>query len=109
MGEHQHRPGVLHVYDGIEEEDNQLPNWWLGILWGTVIFAFGYWIYYEVTHSGPGQMAAYELELAVLARANADAKPVDDGVLAALARDSSTVELGRDTFAKNCASCHATR
>ncbi len=37
------RPKVVHVYDDIEEEDNHLPHWWLGILFGAIVFGFGYW------------------------------------------------------------------
>ena len=28
--------------DGIEEYDNPLPDWWLGLMWFTVIWAAAY-------------------------------------------------------------------
>ena len=34
--------------DGIEEYDNPLPDWWVGLFWITVIWAFGYTIHYHV-------------------------------------------------------------
>ena len=61
---------VHHVYDGIVEEDNHLPNWWLAILFGTIVFGFGYWFVFETTQALPNPGAAYKLESAELARLN---------------------------------------
>jgi len=33
--------------DGIEEYDNPLPDWWVGLLWLTVIWAVGYGVWYH--------------------------------------------------------------
>ena len=35
-----------HNYDGIKELDHVLPRWWLGILFGTIIFSAWYVAYY---------------------------------------------------------------
>ncbi len=31
-----------HAFDGIEELDNPLPKWWLGMFWATIVFGFVY-------------------------------------------------------------------
>jgi hypothetical protein len=34
--------------DGIEEYDNPLPDWWLGLFWFTIIWAVAYTLHYHV-------------------------------------------------------------
>ena len=60
------KPEVRHVFDGIEELDNRLPNWWLGFLWITIVFSAGYWFYYETTSIGPTQQEELKQELAAI-------------------------------------------
>jgi len=97
---------VVHVYDDIEEEDNHLPNWWLGILFGAIVFAFGYWFVYEVTGAAHGPLATFKLETAELARKQAEAGPVTNESLAVLARDGNTLAEGKQVFVWTCAPCH---
>jgi hypothetical protein len=35
-----------HVYDGIEEYDNPLPRWWVGLFVAALVFAAAYLVYY---------------------------------------------------------------
>lgn len=113
MGEQQHgnkegQAPVRHVFDGIEELDNNLPNWWLGLLWGTVLFAFGYWFYYQSSGYGPDQLEAYTQERVAFeakAKAFARAAPAGGGI-AQLLSDPSALEAGHEVFKQNCASCH---
>ena len=104
------KPLVHHVYDGIEEHDNVLPNWWLGILWGTIVFAAGYWLYYGSFSLGPDQLGEYKAEVAeVEARKGGGKGPVDEASLMALAADPAARQKGAETFAANCAACHGAK
>jgi cytochrome c oxidase cbb3-type subunit 3 len=97
---------VVHVYDDIQEEDNHLPNWWLGILFGAIVFAFGYWFVYEVTKAAPSPLAAFQAETAAAEKRRAEAGPVTDETLAVLAKDPATVASGKQVFVSTCAPCH---
>jgi cytochrome c oxidase cbb3-type subunit 3 len=100
---------VVHVYDDIEEEDNHLPNWWLSILFGAIVFGAGYWFVYEVTGAAPSPLAAFKAEMAEAAQRRAESGPVTDESLAVLARDAKTVADGRQVFVSTCAPCHGTQ
>jgi len=100
------KPGVLHVYDDIEEMDNHLPNWWLGILWGTLLFGLGYWFYYHVTSMGPGPMEAYQNEVSEALRRAASSQPVSDELLVGLSKDPQTAMSGQAVFQSQCVTCH---
>jgi cytochrome c oxidase cbb3-type subunit 3 len=108
MSEHSNQGSspVKHVFDGIEEHDNRLPNWWLGILWVSIVFAFGYWFYYQPSKLGPDQKAAYDAEVAENARRQSESSPLDDNALLALAKNPTVVSQGRQTFEQNCVACH---
>lgn len=99
-------PQVVHVYDGIEEHDNRLPNWWLGLLFSSIVFALAYWLVYEVTHSAPDALGEYAQEVAEAARRDAAMKPISDETLLGLAKDPQTVGAGMAVFKGQCASCH---
>ena len=96
-----------HVFDGIQEYDKRLPNWWLITLYGAIVFWVGYWFYYERAHLGHTNVEAVEQELAVIeAKRLASAPSVDDASLWKMSRNAIFVEAGRATFATTCASCH---
>ena len=49
--------------DGIEEYDNPLPDWWLGLFWITIIWAVGYTVHYHFI-ADRSQEAALAAEIA---------------------------------------------
>jgi cytochrome c oxidase cbb3-type subunit III len=99
--------GVIHVYDGIEEQDHRLPNWWLAILWGTLVFGLGYWLYYETAGLGLQPRAELKADLAALQqKKSAGGGPVNDAALLTLSQDATTLAAGKSAFQSTCAACH---
>lgn len=95
---------IIHEYDGIEEADNRLPNWWLATFYGSIVFAAAYFFYYHVYEMAPPTSEEYATELA--SRASEEAAAVDEPTLLAAAQDAAIVAQGREVFATNCVACH---
>jgi cytochrome c oxidase cbb3-type subunit 3 len=100
-----------HEHDGITELDNVLPRWWLQILWGTVLFALGYWLYYQVFATGESPLTAYKREKMLAAQAEAERLKAQGELtpdrLVAMSKNVAIVSAGKATFVATCASCHA--
>ena len=100
---------IVARYDDIEEEDNHLPNWWLAILFGTIVFAFGYWIVFQTTKSMPNPPAEYAEDIRVLKAKRAEylaQNPTSDEALWALSKDPAAVAEGKAVFGTVCFACH---
>lgn len=94
---------ILHVYDGIEEADNNLPIWWLLTFYGAIAFGLVYWFYYHEYGIGKLQPEKYA---DAVAAAEADRSVVTDESLNALANDATAVAAGKEIFATQCSACH---
>ncbi len=87
--------------DGIEEYDNPLPDWWLGLFWFTIIFAFGYTLHYHViAHRSPAKELAAELAAA------AQRWPGGGASAAAFVPTPALAAKGAAIFQTNCVPCH---
>ena len=98
---------VVHRYDDIEEEDNPMPDWWLFILFGTIVFMFGYWLVYHTTHSLQDPRSEYNAEVAEIKKARRALTPLSDEAILAVVSDPAQVEEGKQVFASTCSACHA--
>ena len=101
---------IVHEYDGILEADNHLPRWWLFTLYTAVGFAVFYWMAYEALRVFPSPTAAFAVEQAKAAEAEAVKLKAmgaanDDNLLAMAKNDAAKAE-GKEVFQKNCLSCH---
>jgi cytochrome c oxidase cbb3-type subunit 3 len=98
---------VVHIYDGIEEQDNQLPRWWLYILYASIVFAVAYWFHYQVFRSGPSSVTAYRVAKAERAAAEAKrAANVSPERLEAMAQDPTVRAKGQEIYTQTCVPCH---
>jgi cytochrome c oxidase cbb3-type subunit 3 len=92
-----------HAYDGIEEYDNPLPNWWLATFFVTIIFAALYYIHYTV---GGGLTQAQELERDLQSLPKVAAQDFNEADLEKLMAAGGIVEKGKAVYAGKCAACH---
>jgi cytochrome c oxidase cbb3-type subunit 3 len=101
-------PKRHHTFDGIEEYDNKLPNWWLATFYGTILFAIGYWAVCYQHYRGPSPEQRVEAAIKVIRESKAVAGAgLDDAALWKMSHDAAVVTAGAKSFATLCASCHA--
>lgn len=101
-----------HSFDGIEEYDNPMPKWWMGLFVATIIFGLAYLIIYPGLGNFQGirgwsSTGQWEEEVAKadelytpIFKAYA-AKPIPE-----LAKDVEAMKVGQRLFANNCSVCH---
>lgn len=105
----ENKPDQLtsHEYDGIKEYNNPLPRWWLVTFYTTIFFGFSYWGYYHVLGAGlmPAQALAIENSIAEK-KLSLIASSITEDKLVSMGKDPQKIEMGKTTFAQNCAPCH---
>lgn len=95
-----------HQFDGIQELDNPMPNWWLGILFASIAFGLGYW---TVMHSGDPLSPGQKLRESMARSAEDAAKrsgQLSSSLLWKMSRDPSVVASGKTVYLGSCAPCH---
>ncbi len=95
-----------HVYDGIQEYDKRLPNWWLYTLYITIVFWVGYWSYYEWFRVGQGSAQTVSAAMAKIEAERLSVAKLDDASLWQMSRNANFVSAGKAVFDTNCAACH---
>jgi cytochrome c oxidase cbb3-type subunit 3 len=93
-----------HEYDGIQELDNNLPPWWVWLMWGTIIFAVVYLFNYHIFKVSPLQLEEYKAEVE-LAESLKDPNAVTE-LTAVLLTSESDLNAGKTVFGKFCIACH---
>jgi cytochrome c oxidase cbb3-type subunit 3 len=102
-----------HVWDGdLEELNNPLPRWWLGLFIITILFGAGYLTFYPGMGNFAGtskwsSVGAYEEQVS-RQRANFEERlaSLKDRSLKELAGNGSAMATAKNLFGANCAGCH---
>ena len=86
--------------DGIEEYDNPLPDWWLGLFIGCIVWAVAYTVHYHlIAHRSQVKALAVEMADAHRRWPEADAP-------AKVVLSKEAVEKGEAIYQANCTVCH---
>lgn len=100
-----------HTFDGIQEFDSRLPNWWLWTFYLACIFSVFYWISYHTLGIGSLPLRAYDEEQkAAAAKMEAEMakNPLTEEKLLDFAKNPANIAAGELIF-KNpayCTQCH---
>ena len=97
-----------HVFDGIQEYDHRLPNWWLNTLYGTIAFSIVYWWVYVTVNRTPTDGTTTDEAMTRIAAVKM-ASSIDvssDEKLRAIGGNAVFVDAGRQTFSSLCVACH---
>jgi cytochrome c oxidase cbb3-type subunit 3 len=86
--------------DGIEEYDNPLPDWWLGLFIFCIIYGVGYAINYHFIAND-----SQELRYVAMMEEAEKKWPAQEGPVAVVMDDAS-IQAGADVYNQTCASCH---
>lgn len=98
-----------HDFDGIQEYDNRLPNWWLFTLYGSIVFSVGYWLFYHTFRVGHTQASSYEREIEAAAAAQIEremGKEVTDESILLMTKVPAQLDAGARIFQQKCTQCH---
>ena len=94
-------------YDGIIENNNPMPRWWLTTFYLTIAFALVYYVAFQfmgklkISDEYEQEMAAHQASLPTPV-----ASGVDDQAITQLTSDPAALADGKAVFIGKCAVCH---
>lgn len=99
----------VHVYDGIVEQNNAMPAWWVWLFILTMAFGFIYWLHYT-SGSGPTLLQEYEVALKQFQeeadRAASQVQAETEESLEAYMKNEMAISNGSGIYVAKCAMCH---
>ena len=98
-----------HSYDGIQEYDQKLPNWWLFTWYITMVWFVIAWVaYYQLNLGESGEEQVDKALANIKAIQLKELEKLTDEKLWAMSQDEKIVAAGAATFATTCVACHGT-
>jgi len=99
-----------HDYDGVRELDNNLPPWWKGVFYASIIFAPIYLYFNHFADSAASTQEYYVMEMAaaeddVKAFLATQKNAIDESNVTLLA-DADALSNGNIIYQSKCAVCH---
>lgn len=101
-----------HEYDGIQEFDQKLPNWWLNTLWVSIATFLIYYTLYYTFDLLPSSQSAMDQKVEQIEEMREQAlqktlDSLDDDVLVnQWAANPQIVTAGKSTYTNACVACH---
>ncbi|MBK1882104.1 c-type cytochrome [Luteolibacter pohnpeiensis] len=101
-----------HEYDGIQEFDQKLPNWWLFTLYIAIGWTVVHWCIYYYTNSIQTDQQRVQAEIVSVEQQKAKALEEtlrtlnDETMLTKWVPDPAVIAAGETTFTANCVACH---
>lgn len=102
-----------HKFDGIAELNNPTPAWFMILFYGTIIFAIGYLLTYDVLGFGKSQEEEYIAEIEQAAESKvaflanpANVKNAVNENNMEQSKDEAVIKNGASLFANRCTPCH---
>lgn len=97
-----------HNYDGIQELNHPLPSWWSATFYGGILFAIGYFAYYQFM-GGPSLRDEFKKDYAVVVAAQEEYKKKEgmfNPEVFATFNNAEGIKKGEEVFTNNCVACH---
>lgn len=97
-----------HNYDGIQELNHPLPSWWSATFYGGILFAIGYFTYYQFM-GGPSLRDEFKKDYAVVVAAQEEYKKKEgmfNPEVYATFNNAEGIKKGEEVFTNNCVACH---
>ncbi len=106
-----------HAFDGIEEYDNPLPQWWFLLFVGTIVFGVIYFALYPGLGNWKGVLPGYEGGWTQVKQWEREVSRADEQYgpifakyaampLEDVAKDPQALKMGNRLFATYCSICH---